>query len=333
MAQNKTSAEAALDNELLRLGLDPDGNPLPAGDANPGDTQEESTDHASSETDVESEEDQQPEGPHHNWEKRAKDSQRSFSKERNARLEAERKAAEAVNEIARQRAEFEKVLARYTPSAQATNEQAAPSVDDEVLENFRDIYPEIAAGVEEAMRPVRNEVEQLRKERLERDVRDHTAKFLSEAGSDPRLKSVDINAIVGTDELADWLEKTGGYSARVMNNTFDPAFGFTPKDVADVIHRFVQETGNRPTVTARVDNEPPAPRPQIPTNGSSVGNDNVPTDIFSLAELQNLQPLADKAGRLSIKLGKPELLGQFDEKLDRSLRFYDAQAKKRTQNR
>jgi hypothetical protein len=273
-------------------------------------------------------------GPQHNWEKRAKDSQRSFSKERNARLKAEEAINEAVSEMARQRSEFEKLMSRFNTGSTATLEPDKSEVANEVLDNFREIYPDIAEGVDQVMKPVRTEVEQLRKERLERDVRDHTDKFLSEAGRDPRLKDYDLKTIVGSDDLASWLESTGGYSARVMNNTFDPNYGFTPKDVADVIARYTQEIGAKPGVRVQSGSEPPAPRPNIPTGSTGLGNDNTPGDIFSLNELQNLQSLADKVGRLANKVGKPEMFEQFDEKLDRSLRFYDAQAKKqRSPNR
>jgi hypothetical protein len=275
-----------------------------------------------------SEEAQRLYGQHHNWEKRAKDSQRSFSIERTAREKAEQAAAEAVALAERFKREADELR-------RAQAQPAAPTVPtvsrDEQLEEFRTVYPDIAQGVSEMVNPLRSELEELREERKQREIREHTDRFIGEASSDPRLADVDIHSMIGSSELTAWLDARGGYAYRVMNNTFAPELGFTPKDVADVLALFVKERGQTQTGVKVQDTPPPPPaRPVTHREAGDIDSSAATVDVFTLDEMNNLQNLADKVGRASQKTGNAKLLEDFDQKIDRSIRYYDALSKKRT---
>lgn len=272
-----------------------------------------------------------PKGPK-GWEKRARDNQHNYHLERNAREKVEKVATELKAELDAQRSQFQRILeditARMTGSS--TPEKPAATVSAEPEEDPLGEYPEIATGVNKKFAPLEERLAKIQKTLDERETANSVASFLDQVASPEGGNVPEIRTIIADPAFNKWVDDKGGYVQRVMRQTFNKDFGFGVKDVAEVIGRYYQDTGKTQPSTPAKPNTPAKPavpsRPAVPS-----GANQMPTrtagdlDIFSAEEMNNLQVMADKAGRAFAKGLDPKALDKFEEKMNRSIEYYSKQ--------
>lgn len=253
------------------------------------------------------------------WEKRAADNQHNYHLERNAREKVEKVALELKAELDRQRSAFAELMERVSKAEQAPVKSKEPDQEDALDQD----YPEISSGVKEKLSPLQKKIEVLEAKIAQTESKTAVDLFLDKVASPEGGNVPQIRQIIADRDFNEWLDKTGGYAERVMRHTFSKDFNFNEKDVAEVVARYQQATGKQPAPAGRQAERPAAPeRPRVPSGSGGLKGVG-PADVFTEEEMGNLRALADQAGRAFSKGFDKDALTKFDDKLTRSINYYD----------
>lgn len=237
--------------------------------------------------------DQNPDKPiKHNWEKRAKDNQRNFSKEKEAR---KRDAETYEARIA----ELEARLGRLTK--QVTEEDEADTA-------FAEANGEVAEYLKNRER-----------RRVESDISDIQESMEAEFKRTLSSMLPNWNKIISDPKFAEWKKGQRRSVQKVMESTFTldeyGRFLYTPEDVLDVLDQFQSTSkGYQPPIP----DEAQAPQAKL-RKGEGSPSGNPPQDVFSLEEM-NDPNLSDKfIGRAR---DRKKAVADFDTKYWRSVEHW-----------